>query len=429
MQQKSWYRKRSYPHFDSPLSYEDALAYVSDPSNVIHHPFLPFVAFELSMRRFRREPKIRPIKYASNIDTYIFSFYAHILSEKYEVLLEETGLSQSVLAYRSGIGDNITFAKMAFDSICSLAPCTAIGFDIAHFFDSIDHKHLKRQWSKLLGEDILPEDHYAVFRAITRYSYVDREECYQRLEYSRKQREENRLLCDIHQFRNVIKGRSSGLPSLVETNTKTFGIPQGSSISAILANIYMFEFDLNMHNFMTEIGGVFIRYSDDILCVCPPGYEDQVKQKVKHHLSELGDQLELQDDKTTSSRFQSNEDGEVELHDEDDAFQYLGFLFDGQEMLIRSQTISRFWRKAVHAVRKADDDARDAVLNLRNSRIFRRKIYRRFSHLGRSNFLTYARRAAKSMANEDENWKQQPAWRQVRRHWLRLQKEINTTNS
>ncbi len=182
---EKWYRKKSYPHFDSPLSYEKALAYVSDPENIKRHSFLPFLSFEIKVRRFGKKPKSRPIKYAAHRDGYIFSYYTDILSKKYEELIQRNGLSDVVLAYRSGRGNNITFAKEAFDQIERLGSCVAIGFDVASFFDSIDHARLKQQWAMLLGSTKLPDDHYAVYRAISKYSCVDRDQCYQRLGYSR----------------------------------------------------------------------------------------------------------------------------------------------------------------------------------------------------------------------------------------------------
>lgn len=416
--QNGWYRRKLYSHFDTPLSFEAANEYVSDPTKVAQHPFLPFLSFALEKRRIHKKPKSRPIKYASHVDGYIFSYYAHELTEKYEALVTSTGLDSAVLAYRSGRGDNISFAKESFEEIQRLGTCVALGFDIAGFFDNIDHAELKRQWARVLGARQLPPDHYAVFRAITKYSYVDREACFDRLGYSMERRKKPGRICTISHFRTVIRG--SGL---VQVNKVAFGIPQGSALSAVLANIFMYPFDLKMQEIASSIGGIYRRYCDDILFVAPLDKEETVRDSVRAGLGQIGSQLQIQDDKTISAHFVRNPDGEIVLRDRENPFQYLGFTFDGKCIRMRAQTLSRFWRRAKHGVKKAKEDANFAALKGRDGTVFRRKLYRKFSHLGRSNFLTYARRAAAHM--EPGNYKKSPAWKQVKNHWERLETLIN----
>ncbi len=420
-----WYRKKTYAHFDGPWSFEKARDYVSDPATVKRHSFFPFLCFEMKTRRFGKEPKKRSLMYAAHIDGYVFSFYAAKLYSLYEQLLSEADLSKVVLAYRAGLGNNITFAKEAFDQIETMGNCVAIGFDVLAFFDNIDHLHLKDQWKKLLRLEVLPEDHYAVFKAITKYSYVDREKCYERLNYTRREIQQCRPICDIVTFRALIKGRDGLHDSLVLTNHRPAGIPQGSSISSILANLYMFDFDRQMNGLAKELGGIYRRYSDDILWVCPVEYESVVKQAVKHSLSRLGSSLQIQDEKTTTTHFQRR-NGICFLSDiREKPFQYLGFTFDGNSRRIRSQSLSNFWRKVRRGIDKAKSDARLAKKKGRDGVLFKRKLYRRFSHLGSCNFLSYARRSARIMSLDDE-WKKQPVWKQLRRHWYKLEKIISS---
>jgi hypothetical protein len=94
-----------------------------------------------------------------------------------------------VLAYRHiprGSDDprgkcNIDFAYEAFLKVKELGDCFAVALDISQFFESLDHGHLKRLWSEVLGVSELPPDHFNVFRNITRYSVVDKIELYTRL--------------------------------------------------------------------------------------------------------------------------------------------------------------------------------------------------------------------------------------------------------
>jgi len=414
-----WYRRKLYSHFDTPLSFESAHEYVSDPAKVTRHSFLPFLSFELERRRINKKPKSRPIKYASHVDGYIYSYYAQHLTVRYEALITANGLDRAVLAYRSGRGDNIIFAKESFDKIRDMGSCVALGFDIRGFFDNIDHSELKRQWANVLGRSDLPPDHYSVFRAITKYSYVDREACFDQLGYSMERRKKPGRICTIRDFRNVIRG--SGL---VQVNQMHYGIPQGSALSAVLANIYMYPFDLKMEQLAGSLGGIYRRYCDDILFVAPLDKEQIVRESVRTELGRVGDQLQIQDDKTIAGHFVSNPSGKIELRDTDNPFQYLGFTFDGNNIRLRAQTLSKFWRKAKNAVKKAKDDANNAAAKGRDGTVFRRKLYRRFSHLGRANFLTYAKRAADGMA--PGNYKKSPSWKQIKNHWQKLERLIAT---
>jgi retron-type reverse transcriptase len=65
---------------------------------------------------------------------------------------------------------------------------------------------------------------------------------------------------------------------------KTAGIPQGTPISAVLANIYMLEFDKVIHNWLSARGGVYRRYSDDMLFICRKEDEKSLLKKLKQEL-------------------------------------------------------------------------------------------------------------------------------------------------
>ena len=102
--------------------------------------------------------KNRPIHYAARRDAYIFSYYRHILSQKYETELNYLGLDTSVLAYRripiaDGAGGkcNIHFAHEAISNIRELDTCCVIALDISSYFESLDHPRLKAYGVACLG--------------------------------------------------------------------------------------------------------------------------------------------------------------------------------------------------------------------------------------------------------------------------------------
>ena len=85
---------KSRIHFDTPLDAQDAYSLVSQPDNVVKHWFLPFIGFEQRTRKIkshnglsRRAAKKRPLRYAANQDGYIYAYYSHLLTEKYENFL------------------------------------------------------------------------------------------------------------------------------------------------------------------------------------------------------------------------------------------------------------------------------------------------------------------------------------------------------
>lgn len=402
--QERWYVKKGYLHFDLPLSLEKARELVTCPETVAKHQFLPFLSYEKTVRRYRgkdkRASKSRPIKYASHRDGYIYAYYSMLLSDRYEQQLRTDNLTECVIAYRPGMGSNITFSRLAFDEIERRGNCVAIALDISGFFDNIDHANLKKEWARLLGTEKLPDDHYAVFNSLTRWSEVNRDQCYERMNVTDKT--VTRRICKDHkEYRERIKGRGSSMPSLVHSNKrddgtwKDYGIPQGSPASALLSNIYMQPFDKAMMEVSAQTGGYYRRYCDDILWICDAQHVDDVLSAVDAALKERGSKLERKEDKTERSIFSVKANGLLRA---DTPFQYLGFEFDGRKRLIRSQTLARYWRRVVYAVRATKRDARKAVKYKFEPKSFRKKLNHQLTHLGKGNFVTsYAYRAQKEM--------------------------------
>ncbi len=419
MNSNSWFKRKPYPHFDMPLRKSDAIKLVSDPKKVVSHSFLPFLSFELKDRRFGKAPKVRKINYASHKDGYIYSYYAQHLDSAYETELAKSNLSSSILAYRRNRGSNIEFANEAFDRIVEKADCTAIGFDIEKIFDNLDHKHLKKSWATLLKkESKLPDDWYSIFNSITKFSSIDRDNCFKVLKYNKAKIKTITRICSITEFRNLRHSRKF----LISKNKRGRGIPQGTAISAALANLYLLEFDKIILQYVNTINGVYRRYSDDILIIVEPEYASATEYFVDITLRQF--KLSLNKSKTTSSTFQKTKTGNIELCRNSKPFQYLGFVFDGEKRLIRSQTISRYWRKVVRSINRAKSKASRAARLGRNQTIFKRQIYERYTHIGKRNFLTYARRSAKVMTKTGL-WTKSAAWKQIKGHAEKIEKLLN----
>lgn len=405
---KSWYKRRAYPHFDNEVNSSSARNYVENSSKVSSHSFFPFIRYIKKQKKYRStkgktEEKERPICYSSHLDSHIYAYYSSILSKLYEAEIERLGLSENIIAYRSLGKSNIDFANIAFEQVERLAPCMTIALDIVDFFGTLDHRMLYKTWCMILGENRLPTDHYKIFRSITNYAYVDRDELFEVLNLSPQEIEPYSRLCSITEFREKVR---SG--NLIRKNNQKQGIPQGSPISAFLSNLFMLQFDQFMAEQATLLQSVYLRYSDDILLIVPQKDAALFVDRAKSKLSEI--MLEVNDEKTEESCFQYI-DGDLVGQP---ILRYLGFTFDGQRKLVRGRTLSRYFQKVKYGVRKASENAAN---NPTDKRVYRRALYQRYTHLGKQNFISYVYRAAEKMQSRELRG-------QVKKHWKFLHKEL-----
>jgi hypothetical protein len=395
-----------------------AADYVMNPEKVARHSFYPFLSYSMITPRYKKEEckvvdKPRPIRYAAHLDSHVFAYYSHRLSETYEKYINGTPLFDSVIAYRKLGKSNIDFAKEAFAEIEKLGECVALCFDITGFFDNLDHAIIKSQWCKVISCSPLPDDHYAVFKAITKYSWADRDQVYNKLNIGKKSAYRIKgSLCTPAIFRTDI--RKSGL---ITANTESKGIPQGSPISAVLSNIFMTSFDEQISALALKLNGLYRRYCDDILFACPAEQEALAANCIHNEIGKL--KISINDDKTEKAYFKKYAEG---LLVTDKPMQYLGFKFDGRKVYLRSKTLSRYWRRVKTGVRSASKAAKVAEKKGGTGKIFKQELYEKFTHLGKNNFIKYAQRASKKMNSTAIR-------KQIKKHWGILQSELESTDS
>ena len=125
-----------------------------------------------------------------------------------------------------------------------------------------------------------PLDHYKVFKAITEYSYVDFFDIKQasptlqkikKIAYLRNKSIDRLLTKD--EFRENIQNKGK-----IKVNRIFKGIPQGSPISATLSNLYLLEFDKKISSLLANVDGLYRRYSDDIIVICPGQHAEELKK-------------------------------------------------------------------------------------------------------------------------------------------------------
>lgn len=398
-----WFRKRSYLHFDFPISSVKAEQIVSNPSRVKKHSFFPFITFSVQSHKIKKDKltkeiikksKKRPIAYSSHIDSHIYAYYSYILEKNYEEQIKILELNDNILAFRKLNKSNIEFALEAFNKISSKGDCTAVALDLSGFFDNLNHRILKEKWCKVLNHENLPEDHYVVFKNITKYSSVDKIGLYEKLNISKNNpKYKRRQICTAKVFRDTV--RDSGL---IIKNKNEYGIPQGSPMSALLSNIYMLDFDAEMKKYVSDIDGSYYRYCDDMLFIVPKEYGKIIAGEAAQRLSSL--KVTLNTDKTEIREFTAK-NGKLYS---DKSLQYLGFIFDGENIFLRSSSLARFSERMKKGIKlaKATMKSKNKIRLARNESpkaLFKEKIFARYSHVGKRNFLTYGYRAAKIMGS------------------------------
>jgi len=454
---KDWFRANKYPHIGMPLERSDKKSVaplVKNSKAVAEYSFLPLIHRRLKVRRFRREichdgtrsklrklsHKNRDIFYASHLDSNIYSYYSHVLNEKYEKRLEQRGLTDAVTAYRKIPLDktkknsrnkcNIDFAKDVFDFIKSQKRDTvAITFDIKSFFDSLDHKKLKEKWMEVLDiPDRLPDDHYNVFRNLTKFSYIEesalfklyqnkiiveryspsnpKEKVYkQKYVAKRNYLRDDRAVAyctkdEIHHIRKkgLIKANKY-ICDNGEKKLRNFGIPQGTPISATAANFYMMDFDESITNKVKkDFNGIYRRYSDDMIIICDKKFRDDAVDFIKSEIGKV--KLEIQDSKTQVFEFRYNKKQgfhkclEYNLltnkYQTNTKFEYLGFQFDGSRVLLKDASVSGYFRKMKRSISRGKFYAKRSKPETRGE-LFKTFLYKRFTMIGSNRRRKYLR--------------------------------------
>lgn len=425
------YPTKRYLHFDHIVSYNDRIkSYVEDPKRIERHSFFPFIKFEKKNTRFvsydyvdpnTQKPtkdKIRPIMYASHIDGFIYRFYSDKINEKYNDWVSTRNFDECPTAYRNNKKgkSNIHYAVEVIDFIVKSKDCYIMVGDYEHFFDTLDHSYLKQKLKNILKMQNLPLDYYNVLKSVMRYSYVERMAVE---EYLKQKGQIVKMLkayfMNPKAFR-LFRNETDSL-SLIKPNKEVFGIPQGTALSAVLANVYMIDVDEKINDIVKAYGGMYRRYSDDFIvviskkCCGKEGFIKNVEQ-IKAEIQKS--RLNLQEEKTELFEFNKSNVYGLENRKKD-RLDYLGFCFDGQNVFVRQKSIYKFYRNAYKCIEIAKNRSKIKGLS---ALLYRRKIYRLYTHLGKydirktrkkqsnhkyyGNFLSYMERAESAFKQVDQ---------------------------
>lgn len=426
---------KPYSHFDYKTNIELSWKYISNPKNIAQHGFYPFIHYDAIQIKYHKKKyrenkgikkKKRSIYYASHIDSCIYQYYSFLLNEKYNNKVKADGIENVAVAYRTDLKkSNIHFAKSAFDFIRNSTNCFVMIGDFTDFFDNLEHSYLKDRLCNLLDVARLPDDYYAVFKNITKYSYVELTDLLKinnldDTPRGRKYLNSKAKIISTEEFKNNKK--------LIHKNPNNYGIPQGSPISALLANIYMLECDKTIHNYVLEHHGFYMRYSDDFIIVIPNVSTDKMKiiyTDIRSFLDNIPN-LKLQPEKTQFYSFSSQKltncgiDFDSNIDCSNRFLNFLGFTFDGTTISIRDKTISKYYYRMY---RKAKTIAKNHGYNKYGKKISNENIYKRYSFKGAyekpGNFITYVKRAQRHFDG------QKSINRSTANHMQKIKKAIN----
>lgn len=379
-----------YAHFDYRVSLPQCWSYITDPNNIAKHGFYPFIHYNIKSRKLKNgkkvEPKIRSIYYAAHLDGWIYKYYAYLLNEQYNKRVNEEGLASVAVAYRTDLKkSNVQFAHEAFTFIRSCTPCHVMIGDFTDFFDTLNHQYLKQRLCSLLDIDRLPPDYYSVFKNVTKFSYWELENL---LAFNG--------LNDTRKDRKILNRKTRALaPQTFHSNKaeikpnprRHLGVPQGSPISAVLANIYMLNIDKAIYEFVEAHGGLYMRYSDDFMIVLPDKLQYSFAECygwIDGKLKSVPD-LTLQKQKTKLFYIS---DGKVvsctqefipEVENSKNIIDFLGFSFDGKNVTIRDKTIAKYYCRMY---RKIKTITQNSGCSPKGKRISCAKLYEQYSHKG-----------------------------------------------
>lgn len=420
--------KKPYSHFDYKTDISQCWKYISNPENIEKHGFYPFIHYKQTQIKYSKKTgkklKVRNICYAAHIDSCIYQYYSFLLNDMYNSRVKLDNIDNVSVAYRTDLGkSNIHFAKQAFDFIRKWDSCFIMIGDFTDFFDTLSHVYLKQQICNLMQVKELPNDYYAVFKNVTKYSMVELSDLLQLNKLNdtpagRKRINNKEKIISTEEFRNN--------KSLNKKNQNSYGIPQGSPISALLANIYMLECDKEIHEFVKQNNGFYMRYSDDFMIIIPDVKISEMKaiySTIKNILSSIPN-LKLQPQKTQIYSYSNcivKNKGKLfdnNLDDSNKLINFLGFSFDGKNIFIRDKTVSKYYYRMYRKAKTISNHR--GYIN--GHRISNENIYNRYSVKGArkkpGNFITYVNRSNKEF-NDDA------ISRSTKRHLQKIKKAIH----
>lgn len=378
--------KKKYRQFDKNPNSKSAADFIKNtvlkPNVISKYRFFPYIVYQQNQHRYHGtkghlrahlKSKKRPISLAAHHDALIYVKYADELNKKYEEYLVTNHIAGIPTAYRKALHkSNINAAKEVFDFVVESKNCWIIKGDFKGFFDNLKHKILKKNLCRVLSVDELSDDWEAVLKSVTKYRSVDSRALTNAL--SNAGIHYDNKLPYINNRKELGMLVSKGFLNIKGPNQ--LGIPQGTPISAVLANVYMTEFDFELNQIVSKMNGLYRRYSDDFVLVIPqknlPAYEVDTFVSDVIKLSSKLTSLKIEPHKTKTYDYNINASNKMKSYDNEDGisnevwFDYLGFIFNGKTVRMREKGVYRFHyksKRAINSFLRIESDRRQIKTN------------------------------------------------------------------
>lgn len=358
--------QKRYLHFDFPILKSEQKRLIDNISEEVkYHRYLPFIRTDIVFRKYSSgenkgiHNKVRRLTLPSHHDALVYQYFCYQLSKRYEERVENTSVDNSAVAYRSNKHiSNINVAKEVVDFITNYGECWIIKGDFKSFFDTLDHNVLADNLYSLLGDEYNSSYKKMLF-ALTKYRYVTRKtlekqlkcagikECYRR-------KNGRAYVKNLKQLGDLIKNNQIRFSS---PNKK--GIPQGTAVSAVLANIYMYKFDEWLAGIVEQRNGIYRRYSDDFIVVIPTSKEnsESIYKLKKDIIGYCQNKICLTiESHKTKILFYSKDQKQIYRFDGDKyspySLIYLGFNFDGTSVSLKTGSIYKFVYRSKRSINR-----------------------------------------------------------------------------
>ncbi|WP_458259948.1 GNAT family N-acetyltransferase, partial [Staphylococcus pseudintermedius] len=202
--------------------------------------------------------------------------------------------------------------------------------DFTNYFDKINHSLLKENIKRVLNVNMLTNDWFNIYKSITKFGYYEKNFLEKNIDSEKNLRSQNKR----SYFNNLKEFRTFQKNNKTKFNKNDFGIPQGTAISAVFANIYALNFDLQMNQLAFSHSGMYRRYSDDFILIIPISSNINNYTEIEVIIKNIAEEckINIKDEKTNT--FLYSQHNLINLNNKSKQnMDYLGFNFDGKNVM------------------------------------------------------------------------------------------------